>query len=248
MFDIGTGYIVGAIILEIKNKVKMNIGDKHNMLTLIDDKAVKINRSKYKLFRCDCGNEKLIRVNVVSSGHVKSCGCLRRLTRVKKYDHPITVYKKFIKEKYGKPLYEIKEYKIWVAIKTRCYNPKANRYYIYGGRGIKMCDRWLESFHNFYDDMGARPSDKHSIDRIDTNGDYEPGNCRWVTSDVQNKNKRVDYHECEHCKRIIGQKSNYNKHMNHYNEYGSCKPITKSNLVRCSDNWKKLNEENLHSK
>ena len=211
----------------------MNIGDKNNMLTLIDDKATHGRKYVERLFRCDCGNEKILRLAHVLLGHNKSCGCLRGSANIKKY---------------GKPLNEVKEFRIWVAMKTRCYNPKANRYYIYGGRGIKICDRWLESFHNFYDDMGPRPSDKHSIDRIDTNGDYEPGNCRWVTADVQNKNKRVDYHECEHCGRIIGQKSNYNKHMNHYNEYGSCKPIMKSNLDRCSDNWKKLNKENLFVK
>ena len=66
----------------------MNIGDKNNMLTLIDDKYIKFNKNKLKLFRCDCGNEKLYRPNIVLLGHVKSCGCLRRSTKVTKYDHP----------------------------------------------------------------------------------------------------------------------------------------------------------------
>ena len=81
------------------------------------------------------------------------------------------------------------EYRIWSGILARCNNSAVKSYPRYGGRGIQVCDRWSEDFRNFYDDMGPRPSDRHSIDRIDNDGNYEPSNCRWATPDVQAKNK-----------------------------------------------------------
>lgn len=76
-------------------------------------------------------------------------------------------------------------YNSWVSMKQRCTNPNDKRYAAYGGRGIKVCDRWFDSFENFLADMGKRPSLKHSIDRIDNDGNYEPGNCRWATNSRQ---------------------------------------------------------------
>lgn len=82
------------------------------------------------------------------------------------------------------------EYKSWFNMKARCYNPKNNRYNSYGGRGIKVCDRWINSFINFFEDLGPRPTIFHSLDRIDVNGMYEPGNCKWSTFEEQMANKR----------------------------------------------------------
>jgi hypothetical protein len=94
----------------------------------------------------------------------------------------------------GKPLTHgmtyTAEYRIWGAMKTRCYNPNHVGYARYGGRGIKVCRRWRQSFMAFYRDMGPRPSNGHSLDRLDPDGDYEPGNVRWATWKQQGENKR----------------------------------------------------------
>ena len=82
------------------------------------------------------------------------------------------------------------EYNSWRGMKNRCFNPNYQHYSHYGSRGITVCDRWKNSFQNFLADMGSRPTAKHSLDRIDNDGDYCPGNCRWATKAEQENNKR----------------------------------------------------------
>ena len=85
---------------------------------------------------------------------------------------------------------DIPGYNSWCSMKKRCYNPNISDFKNYGGRGIKVCDRWRDSFDNFYEDMGPKPTPDHQIDRIDNDGNYEPGNCRWTTRSENQHNKR----------------------------------------------------------
>ena len=121
--------------------------------------------------RCDCGNNKIVRANALTSGNTLSCGCYHR-ERVS--DHGMT----------GKPTF-----KSWTSMKQRCLNPNSPAYRNYGGCGILICERWANSFDNFLKDMGQRPH-WASLDRIDVNGNYEPGNCRWSAARQQQRNRR----------------------------------------------------------
>ena len=123
---------------------------------------------------CDCGGSNIVATQNMTNGTTKSCGCLRK---------EITSEKFKTHGKHGSPTW-----RSWSSMKSRCTNPNVTQYDLYGGRGIKICDRW-DKFENFLEDMGERPEDK-SLDRIDVNGDYEPKNCRWATKKEQAQNKR----------------------------------------------------------
>ena len=112
--------------------------------------------------------------------------CSGHYYRLKKYGNPTETP---LYERHGKSY--SREYCIWVSMRDRCYSNKNKYYYNYGGRGIKVCDRWKNSFENFYKDMGDKPSNKHTLDRIDVNGDYTPENCKWSTWEEQSLNKRT---------------------------------------------------------
>lgn len=141
---------------------------------------------------CDCGNHTIVGYSNLVSGITKSCGCYDvecKLQRNKDRRKSATSEEfRCFQSISDHPLYGI-----WSSMVTRCSNPNRKHYDSYGGRGIKVCDRWLgeNGFENFVHDMGERPSLKHSIDRIDVNGNYEPSNCRWATTKEQCRNKRT---------------------------------------------------------
>lgn len=124
--------------------------------------------------RCICGMERLVCSSYLRSGISTNCGCRRRFHR-----HSL---------KHGKS--KSKEYRAWTALKTRCSNTNSKSYSQYGGRGITVCDRWKTSFENFYSDLGPAPGSEFSIERMDTQGHYEPRNCVWATARQQANNKR----------------------------------------------------------
>jgi hypothetical protein len=133
-------------------------------------------RPKYPFYRCRCDCGQVLNVQRSNLGKTtNSCGCIKREMLAAKATHGMS---------------ESREYFTWSGIKDRCSRFRRKDYARYGGRGITVCQRWLDSFENFYADMGPRPSKYHSIDRIDPDGNYEPRNCRWATPREQRINQR----------------------------------------------------------
>lgn len=130
--------------------------------------------------KCDCGRDFVANRSALTSGNTKSCGCLKidQLTQRN--------------TKHGKA--RSSEYNLWTRIKRVCTRPQSNRYVYYGARDIKMCERWHQSFQDFLSDIGQRPTPRHSLDRINNNGDYEPKNVRWATCQEQMLNTRSNRH------------------------------------------------------
>jgi len=149
-------------------------GRRFGRLTAVSPSESKNGLSAW-LCICDCGKETRPTSGSLVSGNTKSCGCLGRENATR----AVT--------KHGET--KTPEYAAWLNAKARCYSPTSTRYSRYGGRGIGMCSEWRSNYMAFLSDMGRRPSPKHSLDRIDVNANYSAGNCRWVTIDVQSRNR-----------------------------------------------------------
>ena len=160
---------------DIMKTQKSLSGQKIGRLTVYE----KILDGKRPLYRCvcDCGKERYVGHRHLEKRETLSCGCYNRDNK--------TIH----------GMSKTKEYRAWQKMKERCYNPKYTLFSRYGGRGISVCDRWIDSFENFYADMGSAPAGT-SIDRIDNDGIYEPSNCRWATSEVQANNKSSNRKIC----------------------------------------------------
>ena len=138
----------------------------------------KINGEPKWLCLCVCGTQRVVYAGNLRAGRSMSCGCLcRELAGESSRTHGMC---------------NVPEYNAWCHMRSRCNNPSDRVYALYGGRGITVCDRWLNSFENFYADMGPKPGARYSIDRMNNDGDYEPNNCQWTTAKNQNRNRRTN--------------------------------------------------------
>lgn len=153
----------------------IEVGSYFNSL-FVESGPYKNKKNSYYICLCACGNKTTAKPIQPINKTKKSCGCYRKK------------YMSLKMKTHG--LSNTKEFTAWSSMKDRCYLKTTKSYKNYGGRGITVCDRWINSFENFFQDLGMAPTGKHSLDRINVNGNYEPENCRWATWSEQAKNKR----------------------------------------------------------
>lgn len=154
-------------------------GNRYGRLVVVAESSRASDGSRRWEAVCDCGEAIVTRQASLASGNTKSCGCL----------HMDLLMKRTVTHGRSKT----PEYALWRNMRQRCQNPSFARYKDYGGRGISVCDRWNQSFEDFIEDVGLRPSPNHSLDRIDNAGNYEPGNCQWATRTMQQSNTRRNW-------------------------------------------------------
>ena len=158
---------------------RIKIGDRYGRLTVIEQLPSKNYRRRF-LCKCDCGVVKSYIASDLLNGNTKSCGCLAKELLVKR------------NSKYPHNMKHTRLYNIWWGMKQRCYDKNHSAYKKYGAKGIEICNEWKNDFMRFYEwSMSNGYTDTLTIDRIDSTGNYEPSNCRWVTIAVQANNKSI---------------------------------------------------------
>lgn len=166
----------------VNNAIQINdqIG---RWLVLSEPFSKRTRQGRTRIFRscrCDCGVEKPVEEQSLRLGLSVSCGC----QKAEKASLRLRLHGEGRKDE------QSAEFRIWLSMKNRCNYPSSRAYKFYGGRGIKIDPRWERDFLSFLADMGRRPTNRHSIDRIDGNDGYKPGNCRWATKSEQMRNTR----------------------------------------------------------
>lgn len=160
-----------------KDKLDVSVGESFGRLTTLYPHTTYSKKRKrksiYWVCECECKNKIVLRESQIKKRMRMSCGCS----------------KKRHKESHGSN--RTPEYVAWIGMIERCYNVNHPSYAYYGARGVEVCNRWLNSYENFLEDMGRRPEPEYSLDRIDVNCNYEPNNCRWADKTTQSRNQRV---------------------------------------------------------
>lgn len=174
---------MAGIIIRMKRAIDM-MGKRFQALEVVEPAGVNSNGEALWRCVCDCGKQRIATGVGLRKGLLRSCGCENK-------PRPIV---------HG--LFRTPEYRTLMGMIARCTNEKNQRYPEYGGRGITVCERWMNSMAAFYADMGRRPSALHSIERINNDGNYEPGNCRWATQKEQCRNRRTTVLHAAHGKSL----------------------------------------------
>ncbi|MEA3224481.1 MAG: hypothetical protein U9Q07_00915 [Planctomycetota bacterium] len=166
------------IVAKPRKRSKLNLTDQQfGRLTVLSE-AEPVGYKRRWHCKCTCGRKTIVQQGNLRRGTTTSCGCWLR--------ERATTHGAASRGK------KTPEYRVWRSLINRCTNPNVSNYHHYGGRGINVCPAWRD-FAVFLADMGPKPSPKHSIDRIDNEGDYEPGNTRWATRKQQNRNTRANH-------------------------------------------------------